>query len=533
MKKLIILGLTCGIALGSHAQTPEVFKQWGDNCFDFIEQHFRKNSYNYLYDEDSNGNSPSFAWPTGIQLKAVLYAGQVDKAVGYAKEFDANYYYFDKNYGGYDASCHGRGGRHYDDNAWMVKDYMEIYEATQDRYFLNLSHKILLFCMSGECPSGGIRFKEEFSDPSHEEYDVFATCATAPTAVANLQLYLATQKEKYLEDGKRLYDVMKKAPWGIGPGFRGYENAVVMEAAILLYKATGEEVYLKDAQHLGHAMEAYYISWQTGALNECGKWGGHDMTDAYVEMYKVDGDRNWLDIAARYLTYLHDKCRSDNGAYPVMWNAKESNNPDLLIEQASAASAFYKMALTPGGNPEKKEPVAIFQNEAQNSGGKGWGWSIGLNPGYYSKEDLIFLGAVDTRFNFTPDISSVYVPKGYKLTLYDEDGASIELTRPTNFLNEWDNRAVAVKVEDNSTGMHREELKDVTAFCLKKDGRLIVSNLPERSELEIYDVSGKKLRTERVYGSSTYTMDVMDLADDTYILCVKSEMGNKTMKIRK
>ncbi len=533
MRKLITLGLALGVTLGSYAQTPEVFKQWGDDCFDFIDHHFRKNSYKYLYDEDSNGNSPSFAWPTGIQLKAVLYAGQLEKAAGYAKEFDTNYYYFDKNYGGYDASCHGRGGRHYDDNAWMVKDYMEIYEATGERSFLTLSQKILLFCMSGECPSGGIRFKEEFSDPSHEEYDVFATCATAPTAVANLQLYLATKQEKYLEDGKRLYEVMKNAPWGIGPGFRGYENAVIMEAAILLYKATNEEVYLKDAQHLGHAMEAYYISWQTGALNECGKWGGHDMTDAYVEMYKVDGDQNWLDIAARYLTYLHDKCRSDNGAYPVMWNAMENNDPDLLIEQASAASAFYKMAMTPGGNPDKKEPVAIFQNEAQNSNGKGWGWSIGLNPGYYTKEDLIFLGAVDTRFNFTPDISSVYVPKGYKLTLYDETGASMEFTRPTNFLNEWDNRAVAVKVEDLATGIQQESVSGVEAFFAEGKEQLIIQNLPEQSKLEMFDLSGRKLRSESLSGVSTYSMDVAELSEGVYMLCISLNGEIQTLKICK
>lgn len=39
MRKLITLGLALGVTLGSYAQTPEVFKQWGDDCFDFIDHH--------------------------------------------------------------------------------------------------------------------------------------------------------------------------------------------------------------------------------------------------------------------------------------------------------------------------------------------------------------------------------------------------------------------------------------------------------------------------------------------------------------
>ncbi|MCS3284755.1 hypothetical protein NXV73_23875 [Bacteroides salyersiae] len=63
-------------------------------------------------------------------------------------------------------------------------------------------------------------------------------------------------------------------------------------------------------------MESHYIDWKTHRLNETGQWGGHDMTDAYVELYKIDQNPKWLNLAAGYAVYLHDNCKDELGFYP-------------------------------------------------------------------------------------------------------------------------------------------------------------------------------------------------------------------------
>src|SRR5206468_2075730 len=81
------------------------------------------------------------------------------------------------------------------------------------------------------------------------------------------------------------------------------------------------DTYWNDAHHIGLAMETSYVDWTTHALRETGQWGGHDMTAAFTELYQLDGDVYWLNIAAGYLSYLHNNLKDANGRYPETWNA--------------------------------------------------------------------------------------------------------------------------------------------------------------------------------------------------------------------
>jgi hypothetical protein len=122
-------------------------------------------------------------------------------------------------------------------------------------------------------------------------------------------------------------------------------------------------------------METYYVSYSSHALCETGQWGGHDMTNAYVELYQMDGDINWLNIASGYLKFLHDNCKDANGRYP--------------------------------------DPVAVFKD--CNYGGS---WDAGLSIGQYTTANLAFVGVPDK------DISSVKVQPGYRVTFYKKDNFS-------------------------------------------------------------------------------------------------------------
>jgi hypothetical protein len=76
------------------------------------------------------------------------------------------------------------------------------------------------------------------------------------------------------------------------------------------------------------------------------------------------------------------------------------------------------------------------------------GYAIGLNPGTYTRSQLIALGILDD------DISSIKVTSGYKVTLYQDDnftGSALALTADDNCLvdNSWNDVTTSLKVESN------------------------------------------------------------------------------------
>lgn len=523
MKRFLLLSVAFATIFHLAAQDSATFRKWGNESMAVIDANLMKNKFTYLYDEDLGGNA-AFAWPMGIVLKALIYADRIKDAEGLCSELYANYYCYNKNFYAFNAVCNNNGDRYYDDNAWLAKDFLDLYEKSGNQKYKFWAQTIHNFCMSGECPSGGIRFHENDSDPTSDRYDKYATCATAPTACVCLRLYQITKLDKYLTNGKRLYDFMKTAGWGIGPGYRGYENAVVMQAAILLYQITNEDKYLKDAQGLGHAMEARYISWQSKRLNEVGCWGGHDMTDAYVKMYEVDKDQNWLNIVAGYLTYLHDNCKDAQGYYPESWNDTERNGKRYqLLDQASVAAAFMKMSTTRGGEKKKPEPVAIFQDQTyNNNGATGGAWSLGLTPGNYTQEDLLFLGLMNNKYQFVKDISSMIVNSGYRVILYSLNNfAGYTKTYDANIgtMSSWNDRTVSLKVIDLNNAL---EVADKDQFVTYSDRDILyMEKLQGSSHLELFTLGGLKVY-ETVTEAPSFAIPTARLEPGIYVLRVNN-----------
>lgn len=423
--------------VSARAQSGEQFRQWARETFDRIEQDFRVPGSS-IYFDNRDRNSFATAWPLGVQLHALIAAGRINEAQSLADEIHARFWCWTNNRWGYNATADNCGDRYYDDNAWIAKALMELYRANQNANNLNRAREIVAFSMSGEnfgsSPGGGIRWHE--GDPDGQ-----CLCATAPTMAASLMIYEVTGISYYLSDAQRLYSWVKSDRFGWGPGYRGYENAVIAQSALLLYRMTGDAVYLNDARHMGYVMEAAYIDWNNHALKETGQWGGHDMTNAYVELYEVDKDINWLNIAAGYLSFLHDRVRDWEGRYPEFWDRPGVPGKPDLLSQASAARAYAKIGTTNGAGPKYPEPAAVFQDCDY----QGWG-SVGLPIGRYTLADMQFRGINND------DISSLKVQPGYRITFYEDDnfqGAKLERTGDQNCLDRdgWDNRISSIVVE--------------------------------------------------------------------------------------
>lgn len=222
------------------------------------------------YGTAGGGHSQTaYIWPQGIQFHALNNAARVDRDTylnrlkDFAEELHTRYWSYKNGIWGYDSSVAG-GNRYYDDNAWIVLGYMQLYELTDSNsIYLQRARDTMNFVMSGENvePQSGISW-DEGSDGT-------SICSTAAAIVGNLLLYQATGIEDYLDNAVGLYGWITNPVIGIQDadsglfhqgcdaelnviwGYRGYQTAVPLRACLLFYQILGDAKYLVEAQRLG------------------------------------------------------------------------------------------------------------------------------------------------------------------------------------------------------------------------------------------------------------------------------------------
>jgi hypothetical protein len=427
---------------------------WGDESIAQINSEHKLSDglYNNALGEGGTG----FAWANGITLGAVVAAARVDasyvtEAMAFADRVHNRFLCDSGGYAGYNASVGNCGDRYTDDTAWIALAELELFEITADAVYLDRAKQVMEFVMAyengaGDIPAGGIRWHETSTCGSRR-------CSSGPACLANLHIYQLTGEDVYLENGLRLYDWARDyglqhpkiglyyegvhCDGTIDYGRLGYDTAPTLQAAVRLYDITGSADYLTEAQHMAYAMETHYVRAYDHAMNQSGKWCGHDMTNALVDLYEADGDKHWLDVAAGYLTYLHDNCRT-LGRYPTNWADTTGSTSNETLDQASVARAFWTLARTQGG--EAPDYAAILYNDC-NYGG----FSCGLEQGDYPLDELRFRGVDNNQ------ISSVRLVSGYRATLYDNynfGGSEITVYSSNSCLS-WNDMTSSVSVWGN------------------------------------------------------------------------------------
>ena len=373
---MIMCVLVCGAVIGrADVITSHMYEQWGNEILSQIDDDFGR--YDGLYQNSTTQTFPDYAWGQGVMFHALNAASKIDpsylpKARQNADKLRSNYWCSLNGTSGFNAGSGGCGDRYYDDNAWIALALIELYQLSDCPKYLDWAQDTVVFCMTGEnaptnSPGGGIRWHESNATGA-------SVCSTAPTILSNLLLYQITGIESYKTDGLRLYNWIMDTDNGLryssgifheyNQGALGYQTAVMTQAATQLYLITGDTAYLTEAQNMADAMVSQFINSSSHSLGQTGKWGGHDMTNAYVELYEVDGNPYWLDVATGYLDHLYNNWQA-GGRYAFHWNGAmyyENGQPigvfsDRLIDNASVARAYWKMASAPGG----QTPVSYAQ----------------------------------------------------------------------------------------------------------------------------------------------------------------------------
>lgn len=336
--------------------------------FPFDENH----QATYLADQDTTKvtNPFSYLWPFSGSLSAAVALYEVEKSGCYLDLLKNRVlpgleeYHDDRHspdgYASYIKTA-PLSDRFYDDNIWIGLDFADLYLLTANEEYLDNAKMVWRFIESGTDTilGGGIYWCEQRKESKN-------TCSNAPGAVLALKLFEATNDSAYFMQGKKLYEWTKKnlqdekdflyydnirLNGRIGKTKYPYNSGQMIQAAALLYKLTGEQNYLTDAQNTAQACYEYFFhDFTTGQgetfrmLKENDVWFIAIMMRGFVELYSIDGNKEYLHAFQKNMEQAWNQMREENGLFNKDWTGKTKNESKWVLTQFAMVEMYARLS---------------------------------------------------------------------------------------------------------------------------------------------------------------------------------------------
>lgn len=327
----------------------------------------------YFISEEQNSapNQYSHLWPYAGTFSAVnaLFAATQDttyKSLLDNKVLVGLEEYLDdrrnpKAYATYIRSAH-QSDRFYDDNTWLSIEFMNLYQLTKEAKYLQKAELLWKFIESGSDDKlgGGIYWCEQKKETKN-------TCSNAPVSVLAFKLFKATGDSAYFDRGKFLYEwtqthfqdstdylyfdnitlengKMNKAKYA-------YNSSQMMLSSTLLYQLTGEKKHLTEAQNIAKSCYDYFFidytpeNGNTFKLIKKGDiWFTAVMLRGFVELYKVDKDKTYLNTYDQCLNFAWNHARDENGLFSTDFSGDTRDSKRWLLTQAAMVEMYARLA---------------------------------------------------------------------------------------------------------------------------------------------------------------------------------------------
>jgi len=329
------------------------------------------NKASYLAGDDTlTGRRVAYLWPTSGVFSGVnaLLKTTGDKQYRQLLETDIlpgleQYYDSVRKpacYQSYIVSA-GKSDRFYDDNVWLSLDFCESYMLTKKPEYLKKSIETWQFVLSGwdEQLGGGIYWCEQKKQSKN-------TCSNAPASVLAFKLFEATKDSSYFNWGVQIYNWTKsnlqdstdylyfdnKNLLGkIGRAKYTYNSGQMMQAAAMIYKLTGKKAYLEDAQNIARSAKNYFTEeFKTAEgkkirlFKNTGNWFNAILFRGYTELYRLDGNAEYLGIFRDNMDQLWNHIRDKNGLFSKDWKGQKDDPFKWLLDQASLVEIWGTLA---------------------------------------------------------------------------------------------------------------------------------------------------------------------------------------------
>jgi rhamnogalacturonyl hydrolase YesR len=350
MRKTTLLLFSISFCLVVKAQLPD-YKTRINYLYSGINSKLKDQKAGLYFettDSAKNENPHSWLWPLCALIQATneMEALQPGKAYMPPVVKAIDQYYSDKPpFPGYqDYPLKEKlSSRFYDDNQWVAIAYLDAYNRKHNKKYLESSEMIYHFMMGGldTASGGGLYWKEGDKNTKN-------TCSNGPGILVALQLYKITGQQQYLNTALALYKWVNKylqSPDGvyydnihiptlkIGKATYTYNTGTMLQSNVLLYKITKDKKYLTEAQQIAAAGKLHFF--KNGRLPG-NYWFNAVMLRGYIELFKVDKNKDWIDFF---------ETDADN-----IWNTERDSNNFLgpkpaksLIDQAAMIEIYARL----------------------------------------------------------------------------------------------------------------------------------------------------------------------------------------------
>ena len=322
---------------------------------------------------DNKVNKYSYLWPYSgtLSMMSALYEATRDESIltFIDDEVVAGLkMYHDTSREPYGYSSYitaSESDRFYDDNIWLVIDFVDLYTLTGKQHYLDLALDIWKFVLSGRDTvlGDGIYWCEQKKDTKN-------TCSNAPAAVAALKLHKATGEQQYFDQGENLYTWVYYSLRDNGDNLYfdnvsvtgkfdrrkfTYNSGQMIEAGVLLYEATGDEKYLKQAQATATSV---IPQWSVMYSNDKGEeicifesgdvWFDAVMLRGFLALWRVDKIDTYLAAYDDTLSYAWYMGRDENGLFgKYLTHRDEGETKSWLLTQAAYVEMAARLAAVP------------------------------------------------------------------------------------------------------------------------------------------------------------------------------------------
>lgn len=332
-------------------------------------------SATYLAESSDAKNPYAYLWPYSGTLSAVTALIEAtDNGKGYRSVLNKKVlpgleeYFDDKRqpaaYSSYIVS-QPASDRFYDDNDWLGLDFIDLYETTGKKRFLEKAELIWKFIESGTDDNfgGGVYWCEQKKGSKN-------TCSSAPAAVLAMKLYNATGEKHYLDAASRLYAWTKEklqdpkdhlyydnihrdrnGKERVDTRKFAYNSGQMLQAAVLLYKATDNEAYLDDAKKIAESAYDYFFFDYTPhggepirILRRGSTWFSCIMFRGFAELYGVYDEGKYIDAFGQSLSHIWEHGRSKEGLFSEDFSGRREQRHKWLLTQAAMVEMFARMS---------------------------------------------------------------------------------------------------------------------------------------------------------------------------------------------
>ena len=255
----------------------------------------------------------------------------------------------------------GKSDRFYDDNVWLALDFCESYMLTRKPEYLRKSVETWQFILSGwdEQLGGGIYWCEQKKHSKN-------TCSNAPASVLAFKLFEATKDSVYFNWGLRIYNWTKanlqdstdylyfdnkNLSGKTGRQKYTYNSGQMLQAAAMIYKLTGNRIYLLEAQHIARSSINHFTEEYTTAegkkirlFKNTGNWFNAILFRGYTELYRLDGNPEFISDVRDNMDQLWNHVRDKNGLFSKDWKGIKDDEYKWLLDQASLVEIWGTLA---------------------------------------------------------------------------------------------------------------------------------------------------------------------------------------------